>query len=1539
MPNLDPELLLDLIAVADASITRTRLAEVLTVLEIRDGTGPHTAVSLRDPIERLRHKHQISGATELDLEPGAREPRITALVRSGRYLRLADAFDPQDTPFSTHLAYLSRDPGRARREYRRAVLKGDLQKFNFLSRHWRGVTTAEFPELLRWFRNPWQPALLATLSGQMQSLILRALQVEAHASPRPTEGLMELMQGLPAKSGALALHLAREHLLRGEGSQAAALIESQSGPATYDQLALAGFEALQRGDVRESSALYAKALAAARQLAEGQVDHLPGLEGAFLFLSYALHGTAPKLKAIRTSTKRHNGGYSPDPRSSDSAMVHLERLASLLEGQVYKVEKASDHPTAILVEALVRHWAGDDPIPQRIAPHQAWAEQNGYRWLAAELASLSGLPGPKHPSGVVPLKDHLARTSAWEQRLDALDRLLAGSAPSAKPALGPRVAWLVQQYPSGFHVEVRVQSPTAKGWSKGKKVAHSRLAEGASAVPELADHDLRLAGAMQVISHRSYRGYPEIEYRWPLEATWEAMIGHPNLFDFRDEHPIEVVARPPALRLEPGPQGLVLRVVPEREADERVVAEQTGPYRYEVTVFDAEQLPLVEIIGEGLVVPKAASARLGAVLAKAAARFAVLDETGLVEAGEGAETLAADPRPVIILLPQGTGLRARGRVRPLGEAGPDLLPGHGATRVIARVEGSLRSASRDLPEETARLEALTRAVPGLSELVLGEEADLADPESALEVLEGLHQLGEAVVVAWPEGKPLRLRGVVGAQDLKLRISSGAEWFEPSIDLLIDGGLQLQMAELLALVEASPGRFIQLEDGGFLALTASLRRALADLARVARSRKGAVQIPRLAAGLIERLVEAAHGKTDAGWRAHLKRQAAALATAPALPTTLEAELRPYQIEGYAWACRLAALGAGGILADDMGLGKTVQALALLLQRAADGPALVVAPTSVCGGWLAEARRFAPSLQVHRFGVGDRGARLDGLGPGTVLVCSYGLVVSEAERLADISWSTLILDEAQAIKNPETQRHKAVASLRANMRLSLSGTPIENHVGELWAAFSVLNPGMLGPWRQFKARFFDPIVAGDKEARAALRRLVLPFVLRRTKAGVLDELPPRTEVTLSVELSPEEAAAYELLRRKAVEELASAGPETSLVIVLAHLTRLRLACCHPGFVMEELAHLPGAKLRAFQRIVLDLKENHHRALVFSQFVRHLTLLRGWLDAQGISYQYLDGSTPALERDRRVAAFQAGEGDLFLISLRAGGSGLNLTGADYVLHMDPWWNPAVEDQASDRAHRIGQTRPVTVYRLVARGTIEEQILALHRDKRDMADQLLSGAGGAAKLSAAELIEVLRGSPGPALDAIAEPKESGGSHLVIDLSFQGVSPPTWRRIALPAGGSLADLHQAIADLFSWSGEAEYLISGADGVVHAGVAEGLPLAPPRPGDISLTRVLGRTGDRCTWRYDLDEEWLIDLRCGGLARHEGGRRLLAGEGPTPPEDAGGTEIWQELLATRSGTMDPARAILDGPTRTALAEQLVLVAFELEGERRRFEGLR
>ncbi|MBQ9240512.1 MAG: DEAD/DEAH box helicase [Duodenibacillus sp.] len=422
---------------------------------------------------------------------------------------------------------------------------------------------------------------------------------------------------------------------------------------------------------------------------------------------------------------------------------------------------------------------------------------------------------------------------------------------------------------------------------------------------------------------------------------------------------------------------------------------------------------------------------------------------------------------------------------------------------------------------------------------------------------------------------------------------------------------------------------------------------------------------------------------------------------------------------------------------MGQGKTLQAIALMLESADGGAALVVTPASVLGNWQGEVRRFAPSLNVLVCATSEAVQRAIKAGPGDVVLVTYGLLAANSRQIAGRTWQTAILDEAHAIKSRGTKMSQASRMIKAEARVLLTGTPLQNHVSELWPLIEFATPGLFGSYAAFCARFAVPIEKErDRPRQHLLRRLLAPFMLRRTKDDVLDELPEKTELDVRVDLSEPERALYESLRERACNQLQTG--EVNTMQALAELTRLRLAACHPKLVDASLEYA-STKSEVFMRIAGDLIQAGHRALVFSQFTSHLALIRAELDRAGIGYQYLDGATPAAERLESVERFNKGRTPLFLISLKAGGTGLNLTSADYVVHLDPWWNPAVEDQASDRAYRIGQTRPVTIYRLIAAGTIEEKILRLHASKKTMADALLEGTDMASRLGWEEILELL--------------------------------------------------------------------------------------------------------------------------------------------------------------------------------------------------------
>jgi superfamily II DNA or RNA helicase len=521
--------------------------------------------------------------------------------------------------------------------------------------------------------------------------------------------------------------------------------------------------------------------------------------------------------------------------------------------------------------------------------------------------------------------------------------------------------------------------------------------------------------------------------------------------------------------------------------------------------------------------------------------------------------------------------------------------------------------------------------------------------------------------------------------------------------------------------------------------AELRQLLAPLAEYLAHPREKLRLPRVQAGRLEEFAQALpkNGKLDApqdltGFTTRL-REAAAKAS-DAVPETLQAVLRPYQREGLRWLNALADAGLGGVLADDMGLGKTVQMLAHILalkqNSALTQPALIVAPTSLIPNWQAETERFAPSLKMLTLHGPERVKSFDRLAGNDVILTSYALLPRDLSVLREQPFALVVLDEAQQVKNPRTQARRALLSIASKRRVCMTGTPLENHLGELWSQVDLAVPGLLGDEGSFRRHYRIPIERhADADCQARLNHRIAPFILRRTKAQVASDLPAKTEIARRVVLSGKQRELYDSLRISLGEEVRDVvrqrGIEHSGIIVLDALLKLRQTCCDPRLVKLESARnvRDSAKLELLMDMLPDLLNEGRRVLLFSQFTEMLALIARELNRRHLQYVTLTGDTR--DRAEPVRKFQDGEVPLFLLSLKAGGVGLNLTAADTVIHYDPWWNPAAETQAADRAHRIGQDKPVFVYRLICADTVEERIEDLKARKAELAQAVLDGGG----------------------------------------------------------------------------------------------------------------------------------------------------------------------------------------------------------------------
>lgn len=1040
----------------------------------------------------------------------------------------------------------------------------------------------------------------------------------------------------------------------------------------------------------------------------------------------------PTLRAL--SVRLHEALRTLDPEATEAPVFlsGAERLAVVLEPP--GVRMSFRDGTKLLEVTLAFSGYEEGPIRLGLThggqTHPGPPESSPHVRAVLEW-TLDAVHDPKNPLHATLV--HALAQPTWTRFVDAL----AASLEQPKEIEDDRrLVWRLDpaERPGALpDLSPSIQKRTGKS---------GRWTSGSSTKADKVDPDLAQEGDRPVLDTLTgLDGLDHATRERRLAHALRLLVGHPRVFvDKARVHVRETVptfALVPADPVEPQ-RGLrlVIRVV-ETEVPWETVARAELLASFEGDVLWLAPIdPRVARVARALgtfpaQLPTAAHDRVLSLLP----RLQPAAELAMPSALRG-ERADADGTIVARLVPDDDTLTLSFRVRPL--AGDATWPaGRGPALVFGLdAEGRRVHAERDLQSEARRHRAI-RDELGLAD---EETTRVDDLERALVLLSDLEAQAKkgACVLEWPAKRWKRV-GV--ASDLRVRVRRAGAWLGVEGEVDVEGK-SVPLAALLTAVREGK-RYVRVGQGRFATIQDDLRARLEGVSDVLYETEDGLAAGLAAAAELRQIAEEVDGEE---WLELLARMSAAEGYDPALPKELHAELRHYQREGFRWLARLASWGAGACLADEMGLGKTVQALALLVHRQAEGPALVVAPTSVGAGWAREAERFAPTLRVVDYRGARREALLKDLGRGDLVITSYDLLARDDAALEKVRFATIVFDEAQALKNARTQRTKAARRLQGDFRLALTGTPLENHLGELWSLLSIVSPGFLGSWAHFAKRYANPIERdGDTDKRASLGRRLRPFLLRRTKKEVTPELPPRTEVVRPVELSVAERSLYDAARRDALESLVvptegAREQNKRRFDVLAAMTRLRLLSCHPRLV-DAASPVASSKLAAFLELVEELRADGHRALVFSQFTSLLRLVRDALDLRGVRSLYLDGATPVKRRAELVDAWQQGDDPLFLISLKAGGTGLNLTAADTVVHLDPWWNPAVEDQASDRAHRIGQDKPVTVVRLVAQETIEESVLALHGDKRALFQGVLDGTGEAAKLDTKELVALIRG------------------------------------------------------------------------------------------------------------------------------------------------------------------------------------------------------
>jgi superfamily II DNA or RNA helicase len=1226
--------------------------------------------------------------------------------------------------------------------------------------------TFAFPDLLNSiFNNPFSATELERLTPELSEAVLNSIFSDSVFKLTNTTAVLDWLiencsNGL--RNEFRQRLLVSQLLMRGQVQQAKTTLERLE-PIGHN-LAYWGWLKFLEGDDTQSIAYFDQALNTNRKGNGKRKNFFENIEGLIFIFALLREGSPESLQRAEEYANyiaKQNGHWLQNSDRRLASVIKLQ-LGDLSQKLLITNSTIPPFPTGhsieVFVLSLCLYWADKDTakriLPRILIPLYEQALGSEYNWIAIEGLELLARLQPRYKIAaeelranikIATLVDAIRPQEAWELSLNALTNFGVTTPETTKVSTADRrLVWHIRYYGSGeYLLEPREQKIGAKGdWSKGRPIAIKRLLKP-SDFDYLTDQDIRICGGIEAeYVYSRYGG--ETEYAFSDDSMVN-LVGHPLVFWADSPSTIvEVTSGEPALLVQKTSDGILIQISPPVESSQSIVITKETPTKLKVVKVTTEYRKISDLIGTRLEVPEEAQERVLAAIENIANLVTVHSDIG--GGVSNAKMVEASPLPHLHLLPATTGLKVALLVRPFDQTGPYFQPGIGGESVITEVSGERLQTQRSLTIERQLATTIIDTCSVLQDWQPdNSEWLISDPEACLELILELQELGDHAIIEWPEGEKMRIKQRAGLDSFKMRISSQQDWFEASGELQLDDNQVLDMRQLMELLSSTPGRFIPLGDGEFLALTANFRKQLDELRAYSHKQGDNLRFHPLAGLAMQDMFEGMEDLVaDQRWQEQVQKLRELPTLKPKLPKTLQAELRDYQLDGFRWLSQLAHWGVGACLADDMGLGKTLQSLALILNRANAGPTLILAPTSVCTNWLGEVEKFAPTLNVVQLGALDRQKTLTDLQPRDLLVCSYGLLQQEevGEMLAQIEWETIVLDEAQAIKNAATKRSQAAMRLQGKFKLLTTGTPIENHLGELWNLFQFINPGLLGSLDNFNQKFANPIERlQDADARMRLKKLIQPFILRRTKTQVLAELPARTEIVLHVQLSKEEKLFYEALRREALEKLtnteANAGQKH--LQVLAEIMRLRRACCNTKLVKPEI-NLSSSKLELFGETLAELLDNGHKALVFSQFVDHLSIVRQYLDSQNISYQYLDGSTPSKDRKKRVDAFQSGEGDVFLISLKAGGTGLNLTAADYVIHLDPWWNPAVEDQASDRAHRIGQLRPVTIYRLVAKDTIEDKIVALHQHKRDLANSLLEGTEMSGKISTDDLLKLIR-------------------------------------------------------------------------------------------------------------------------------------------------------------------------------------------------------
>ncbi|HSO10553.1 MAG TPA: DEAD/DEAH box helicase [Desulfoprunum sp.] len=1364
--------LLHLLSIIYEPAHTTLLVNCLRKLELHNPRGNRpTPVNLNHYLAKFEQLGFLTA--DHRLVPELVEIIARKTLADGNFGRYA-AIIREEAPASYYYGKWSTRCWRAMRELRIGIYSQDFdlieEAASFISSQCRDLVCSS-PPIVQVVTEPFDPDWFAGLPLSFRFYLLNAVfrhgqtaltgfpQIQAYLETEHQSPALSPDEQLPFKR-----LLFNQYLLQGDFDQADLLL--QTSEESFQGTGARGTLLFLRGSFKEALTRFDLDLRFLQQLNPGANAAFFGPCGLFHILALLhapnggdYHAIAAQIAAAHTLF--HNAPES-EAYTFLATFVHSRIDTNSDQTQIALPDEDIPHSLTLAFAALCQYWITSTIQPNveaELITGYARAVESRYflpAMIYAEiLTKLGNAPNPalfdidglRTATGMTGLLPLFEPEEPWKRALQALISITSTEEEASSQAK-TRLVWMVDTTGTSISITPREQKLSLPGgWGKGRPISLARLHQ--AKLSYLTPKDRKICAAIKRIHNPDTNS---VSYHFNLEKALLAMIGHPLLFLSKSPTtPVEFLAGEPELLIEEKGENLLIRFAQPIGTDSYSIFQET-PSRIRIITINDKHREIARQIGmDGLLVPISASDHVLKLIGNSSSFMTVHSAiAGDRAAGKESniEFIEADSTIYMHLLPYGAGFRLEMFVKPFPAGMHYLKPGQGVENIMTEIQGRRMQTKRDLALEEEKARDVEELCPILDLAIdLEHETDrewhLQDPEDCLQALLELQAIRDKVVIEWPEGEKLSIAYQASFENLNLKVRTNRQnWLAIDGSLRLDQDHVIKLKDLLSTIKSTAGRFVEIGAGQFVTLTQEFRKRLEDLSIYANGfENDELLIHPLAALPLEDLISQTAISTDNGWKRQLEKIRAGRDVHPEVPSTLQAELRDYQKEGFYWLARLAQWGVGGCLADDMGLGKTLQALAIILRFAADGPSLVVAPTSVSTNWLSEVTRFTPTLQIRTLSTKDRNGVIGDLGPFDLVITTYTMLQQEMDLLAAVPWQTIILDEAQAIKNAATKRSKAAMSLQGRFKLITTGTPIENHLGELWNLFHFINPGLLGSVNSFNDRFAIPIERyQDRDARLKLKKLIRPFILRRIKSEVLDELPARTEITLEVEMSEYETHFYEALRQNAIDILENNKDKKKRHLqILTEIMRLRQACCSPR-LLDPHSRITSSKLKVFTEIVEELIDSRHKVLVFSQFIGHLRLIREFLDKQKISYQYLDGSTSTRLRKERVEAFQAGEGDLFLISLKAGGLGLNLTAADYVIHMDPWWNPAIEDQASDRAHRIGQTRPVTIYRLVCKNSIEEKIVRLHQEKRDLAGSLLEGSDLSAKMSSEDLLDLIR-------------------------------------------------------------------------------------------------------------------------------------------------------------------------------------------------------